>query len=290
MVAVSRKKSEIDKKISELNIVKLKLDSIKEKQAKIDSNLERRKSIDKDIEMLSKQVELLKDSVRALGKYDNLFMKTEQDFKRALGDERDADIKRGAIKKEIEITKNIIGEMKQEIGKKEAIKENLIREVEINEWISNQFLELIAFTERNVLLKLREEFSNIFNEWFNILVPDIFSVSLDEDFTPVIFQRDFELDYTFLSGGERTAIALAYRLALNKTLNSVFSDIKTRNLVILDEPTDGFSEQQLDKMRDVLHELDSEQLLIVSHEQKIESFVENVIRLKKDSGLSGVEV
>jgi len=57
----------------------------------------------------------------------------------------------------------------------------------------------------------------------------------------------------------------------------------------LDEPTDGFSEQQLDKMRDVLQELDVAQLVIVSHEQKIEGFVDNVIRLKKSNGITEKE-
>ena len=64
------------------------------------------------------------------------------------------------------------------------------------------------------------------------------------------------------------------------------SKIKTRDIVILDEPTDGFSEQQLDKIRDVLQQLNVKQLIIVSHEQKIESFVENVIRFKKVNGIS----
>ena len=35
----------------------------------------------------------------------------------------------------------------------------------------------------------------------------------------------------------------------------------------MDEPTDGFSEQQLDKMRSVLEELNSNQLIIVSHDR-----------------------
>jgi exonuclease SbcC len=92
-----------------------------------------------------------------------------------------------------------------------------------------------------------------------------------------------------MSGGERTAIALAYRLALNQTINSLMSKIKTKDLVILDEPTDGFSEQQLDKMRDVLQELKVQQLIIVSHETKIESFVENIIKFRKENGVSFVE-
>ena len=136
------------------------------------------------------------------------------------------------------------------------------------------------------MITLRNEFSTLFKEWFSMLVSEIFNVHLDEDFTPVIEQQDYELDYSYLSGGERTAIALAYRLALNQVINSLVSKIKTRDLVILDEPTDGFSDQQLDKMREVLEELDVGQLIVVSHEQKIEGFVDNIIRFKKENGLS----
>ena len=41
-------------------------------------------------------------------------------------------------------------------------------------------------------------------------------------------------------------------------------------------------------MRDVLQELNVDQLIIVSHDQKIESFVDNIIKLKKQDGVSGV--
>ena len=136
------------------------------------------------------------------------------------------------------------------------------------------------------MAKVRNEFSELFNKWFSMLTPDNFHVRLDENFTPVISQKDFELDYGFLSGGERTAVALAYRLALNQIINSLFSNVNTQGLIILDEPTDGFSEQQLDKIRDILQEINSNQLILVSHEQKIEGFVDNVIKLKKEQGLS----
>ena len=136
------------------------------------------------------------------------------------------------------------------------------------------------------MIKLRNEFSKFFSEWFSMLVPETFNVRLDDQFTPIIEQHDYELDYAYLSGGERTAIALAYRLSLNQVLNSILSNLKTKGIVILDEPTDGFSDQQLDKMREVLEELDMAQLIIVSYEQKIEGFVENVIKLSKQSGVS----
>ena len=155
---------------------------------------------------------------------------------------------------------------------------------ELADWLSSQFLILVDSIERNVLLKLRSEFSLLFRKWFSVLVSeDSLDSQIDENFTPIILQNDAEMDYSFLSGGERTAVALAYRLALNQTINSFLSKIKTRGIIILDEPTEGFSETQIEKMRDILEELKSEQLIIVSHEQKIEGFVDNIIRISKEN-------
>jgi exonuclease SbcC len=93
-----------------------------------------------------------------------------------------------------------------------------------------------------------------------------------------------------LSGGEKTSVALAYRLALNKVINDLINNIKTKDIIILDEPTDGFSSEQLDKMRDVLQELDMKQLIMVSHETKMESFVQNIIRINKQEHNSQINI
>ena len=189
--------------------------------------------------------------------------------------------------RELEIVKNRLLELTSEITEKEKHQEHIKRLRGLQEWIENKFLNLINLTERNVLMKLRSEFSNIFSEWFGLLVSNSLSVRIDENFSPIINNQDYEIEYDFLSGGERTAIALAYRLALNQVLNSLVSQIKTKGVMILDEPTDGFSGEQVDKMRDLFDQLKSEQLILVSHEQKIEGFVDHVIRVEKD-GVSGV--
>jgi exonuclease SbcC len=106
-------------------------------------------------------------------------------------------------------------------------------------------------------------------------------VRIDEEFTPIIMQNNYENDVNNLSGGEKTSVALAYRLALNKVINDLINNIKTKDIIILDEPTDGFSSEQLDRMREVLYELNIKQLIMVSHEPKMESYVENVIRINK---------
>ena len=206
-----------------------------------------------------------------------------------LRQERLADIKVAELKKEIEVFSWQIEELKKEIEKTEKIKLQLNYITELENWLSKQFISLISFIEKNVMIKLKTEFSKLFAEWFYMLVSDNFNVHLIDDFTPIIEQQDYEIDYAYLSGGERTAIALAYRLALNQVINSLMSKIKTRDLVILDEPTDGFSEQQLDKMRDVLQQLNVKQLIIVSHEQKMEGFVENVIKFRKSAGITNID-
>lgn len=191
-------------------------------------------------------------------------------------------------RKEVEMLKKQVEVIGIEIAEKERVREQMSYLRSLQDWLEEKFLSLITLTETNVLITIRRDFSKIFNEWFSALVSDSLSVRLDEDFTPIITNQDYDIDYDFLSGGERTAVALAYRLALNQVINSMLSKIKTKDLIILDEPTDGFSEQQLGKMRDIFDQLEAKQIILVSHEQKIEGFVDNIIRIKKD-GTSGIE-
>jgi len=191
-------------------------------------------------------------------------------------------------RKEFEMSKKIAEDLEKEVSEKENIRSQISHLRSVQDWIEEKFIPLITLTEAKVMITLRRDFSKVFQEWFSMLVSDAITVNLDEDFTPVIINQDYELDYDFLSGGERTAVALAYRLALNQTINSMLSSIKTKDLLILDEPTDGFSDQQLDKMREIFSQLNCKQVILVSHEQKIEGFVDNIIRIKKE-GTSKVD-
>jgi|TARA_B100000315_G_scaffold255578_1_gene299253 exonuclease SbcC len=274
---------------TQLQILRIKTAEIQEAKLKINELTNSINSSKKDEEILKKHMDNLKNSILEFSKFSNFYEIKQVELKQAFQKEKQIEIELAEFRKEEELTKKEIGELKTKIEEIEKVKSNLIKTIELEQWLSGEFLNLINFTERNIMLTLRNEFSKLFNKWFGMLTTDSFYVNLDETFSPIISQGDFELDYAFLSGGERTAVALAYRLALNQILNSLLSKIKTQNLVILDEPTDGFSEQQLDKVRDILQELNVEQLILVSHEQKIEGFVDNVIKLKKEIGLSKLE-
>lgn len=280
----------LDKQYQELQIIKVKIESLKEKKTRLKEIENSMESIQEDIKLLESHLTTLKDSLLNFATLEALHKTRKQEFDLALTREKNAEIKIAEFNKEIEITRQHIADLQEEIREKEKIKREMQFLAELEQWLSEQFLEIVSFIEKNIMLKLRDEFSRLFNQWFSLLVQDSFIVRLDEDFTPIIEQQDYELDYTYLSGGERTAVALAYRLALCQVINSMLSSIKTRDMIILDEPTDGFSEQQLDKMRDIFQQLKVKQLIIVSHEQKIEGFVENIIKCRKENGITKIEV
>ncbi|MDD5699808.1 MAG: hypothetical protein PHH00_01285 [Candidatus Nanoarchaeia archaeon] len=278
-----------EKELTDLKILKVKIEGIQERKERLNEIQKVNQTFERDIEMLRQHVESLNSSIFELNKFDVLFEEKQNELNEALMEERNAEIKVAELRKEIEVFSRQIEELKERISRIEALKKQLDYLNTLEDWLTKNFLSLISLIEKNVMVKLKAEFSRSFSDWFAMLVSDNFHVTLSDDFTPVIEQQDYELDYAYLSGGERTAIALAYRLSLNQVINSFLSKIKTRDLVILDEPTDGFSEQQLDKMRGVLEQLNVNQLIIVSHEQKIESFVDNIIRLKKEQGFSRLE-
>ena len=257
-----------------------------EKQEKLAELQKLNTSLNNDVDLLNKQLTTLKEDILSFRKYDSLFDEKQTELDKALEDERKSEINVAELKKEIGFVSNQINELETTIEKTREILKKLNYIADLESWITQKFIPIISNVERNVMIKLRSEFSNLFAEWFNMLVSDTFNVSLRDDFSPIVQQQDYEIEYSDLSGGERTAIALAYRLSLNQVINSLLSKINTKDLVILDEPTDGFSAQQLVKMRDVLQELNVGQLIIVSHEQKIEDFVENVIKFKKEDNES----
>jgi DNA repair protein SbcC/Rad50 len=275
-----------EKELAESRILIMKAEVIENKKNKLRELIPLQEKSKQDLDFLDKHAQNLNDALLEFSKFDRVFEEKQTTLQETSKKERMSEIKVAEVKKEIEFFTKTIEELEERIKKIKKVKEKLDHISDLESWLANKFIPVVSAIESNVMRKLKSEFSRLFSEWFAILVPESFNVRLSNNFTPIIEQQDYEIDYSYLSGGERTAIALAYRLSLNQVINSLMSRLKTRDLVILDEPTDGFSEQQLDKMREVLDQLKTEQMIIVSHEQKIEGFVENVIRFEKQHGES----
>lgn len=157
-------------------------------------------------------------------------------------------------------------------------------------WLTDYFVTTVKAIEKSVLATINQEFDAMFKRWFAMLVADPEKeVSVDEDFTPLVTQGGYEQEVKYLSGGERTSVALAYRLALNLLAQRVSAGMRS-NLLILDEPTEGFSKEQLGSVREVLDEVGCPQVIIVSHDKELESFADQIIRVVKTGTESSVAV
>ncbi|MFQ5474296.1 MAG: hypothetical protein ACE5DM_00505 [Candidatus Nanoarchaeia archaeon] len=229
---------------------------------------------------------------QALKEHDGLHSRYESakaELEKLLVKERQVEIAMTECSKDIESIQQMLKMIKDSIDKLTSLESKLERIRLLREWIENHFSLLVANMEKHVLLRAHNEFDELFQHWFSALIEDeTISVRLDEQFSPLIMQNGYETDALNLSGGEKTSVALAYRLALNTVINQIIGEIRTKDILILDEPTDGFSSYQLDKIKDVLEELQVRQIFIVSHESKMESFVDHVLHVQKNEHISQV--
>lgn len=267
----------------------LKIKNNKEKQDRI-SNLE---SYQYKINLELKDLESKKIETN---KKLELFLDIESKY---VGAKKEIDILRGShtnleIQKSRTETKineysKQVSQLSKELEKKYELRVQLNKISILYQWIDSFFIPMIDNIERSTMSKINIEFNEIFQRWFKMIM-DIegLNIRLDDNFSPIIDQNGYEVEFDNLSGGEKTAASLSYRLALNQVINGLVSTINTKDLIILDEPTDGFSEDQLDKIRIVLNELNTKQTILVSHESKIESFVENIIRFNKDNHITSI--
>jgi exonuclease SbcC len=175
-----------------------------------------------------------------------------------------------------------------EIDKMRNAQERAAKLKEYEIWLSEYFRPTVEMIERQIMLEMNSRFNQEFQRFFSALIddPDV-RVRVNEDFTPIFERQSFEQEYDALSGGERTSIALAYRLALNVIVQQE-ATTGAGDLLILDEPTDGFSREQLSKMRDILKALNCKQVILVSHERELEGMADHVYRVEKGQGGSRV--
>ncbi|MBW2965963.1 AAA family ATPase [Candidatus Woesearchaeota archaeon] len=273
----------------EFSVIKLRIDSLKEKENNLKNISLMQEKIKEEIGRINtKKLELSKKVVED-NEIEEANNKLRQKIDSLVNEDTNLKISKAKFEREKEVINRDLVVLDKEIEEKIKIKKRIGYIVELQNWFDSYFIKLMSTIEKQVMLNIYHEFNELFQNWFGMLMEDeSISARLDEEFIPIIEQNGYETDISHLSGGERTAAALAYRLALNKVINDLMKGIKTKDMIILDEPTDGFSSEQLDKVRDVLEQIGVNQTIIVSHESKIESFVDNVIRINKNEHVSEV--
>lgn len=285
-IVTDYQKSDLDSTYAEhSNLIRSKQRKIEEKKTKEKLSLE----LDDEVLILTKKLDEMKVIFRDRQEVEN-GLKDLESTKESLENEL-MKMKENLAMRKTELDNNLrqIELYDRKIDDLEKRVDKIVFTDQIGIWLNQHFIPSLEQIESHVLIRVKEEFNTLFQKWFYLLIEvgDI-DVEIDEFFTPVVIQSGYRLEVDSLSGGEKTSIALAYRLALNEIIRRMimFDD----NLLILDEPTDGFSKEQLVQIKYVLEELSAAQVIIVSHEKELEGFVETIFRVVKESERSQVEL
>ncbi len=94
-----------------------------------------------------------------------------------------------------------------------------------------------------------------------------------------------ERELSFLSGGERIALGLAFRLALSLYLAGEIP------LLIMDEPTPYLDDERRRRLVDIMecYLKKIPQVIIVSHDEELKDAADKVVRIRLENGVSKVE-
>jgi DNA repair protein SbcC/Rad50 len=254
----------------EVKVLRKKLQLSSMRLAKLGSELEEAASEANEVRELSQRISDL-----------------ESKLKRARQEDKEASLELSRAKTELADATKDLQRLDLEVKKKERALAEARRLGSYQAWLSSFFRPTVHLIEKQTLTQAASRFNEHFQRFFTSLVddPDMV-VRVSEDFSPLFEREGFEQDFEALSGGERTSMALAYRFALNSVVRE--SVASRPELVILDEPTDGFSKEQVYKMRGLLDELDSRQVILVSHERELEPMADHIFRVEKKNGTSVV--
>ena len=152
-------------------------------------------------------------------------------------------------------------------------------------WVGHAFHDALLRMEQRLLAHAKTAFERNFARYFATLLDDpSIEASTDLTFTPAVTIDGVWTPADALSGGERTSLALAFRLALAGVVRTL-GGLRLSTL-LLDEPTDGFSPEQVVRMGELLDELALPQVILVSHEGQLAAIADRVVRVEKKDGRS----
>jgi exonuclease SbcC len=257
------------------------LENIKNNRAKLED-------ASKTVEDSTRELGKVKESVQKLEKIEFDLSKVKLEIEKLDNELKNSEREVAKGQAQVGEWKRQKAQLELSLKKKEERKQRAEKLNEYAIWIQDYFSPTLEQIEKQVLMNINLDFDSQFQKWFGMLVDDPGKqAKIDEDFTPIIEQDGIDQDVSFLSGGEKTSVALAYRLALNSIVRKVSTGMHS-NVLILDEPTDGFSKEQLSKVREILDELECPQIILVSHERELESFADQIYHVTKTNGMSTV--
>ncbi|WP_297981888.1 SMC family ATPase [uncultured Methanobrevibacter sp.] len=136
---------------------------------------------------------------------------------------------------------------------------------------------------RKITKPIIQSNTKAFFEKFNFNFSDLI---ISEDYDIFVYGPEGEANLNMVSGGEKIAIALALRLGITQALSNGNIDS-----ILLDEPTIHLDDLRINELADLLRNMQIiPQMIIVTHDEGLESSADTLIKVKKENGISSVEI
>lgn len=138
---------------------------------------------------------------------------------------------------------------------------------------------ILRARSKPVIEKYTREFFEEFNFNYSNLI-------LDNEYNITLYGPEGEAKLDMISGGEKIAVALALRLGITQAMSK--GSIET---ILLDEPTIHLDSQRRQELIGLLRGMSVlPQMIIVTHDSELENAADSIIKVKKENGISKVEI
>jgi len=159
-------------------------------------------------------------------------------------------------------------------------------------------VETLRDAYKTVRPHLRTEYINVLRSRTQNLLDEMLTatdkqllIDVDENYSPLIRgESNVWRDSTSISGGERTLLAFAYKIALGQLIVEAKTG-ESPGIIILDEPTEslGPEDGSISRLAESLTRLKGiEQIIAVTHSEDFAEKAEHLIRARKEAGISTV--
>ncbi|MCE4618816.1 MAG: SMC family ATPase [Desulfurococcales archaeon] len=280
-------REELEDAISEIKNAKNLLVELKVKAQRLRELEEKIKRLEEDVlelEEVRNQIVMYEEQLAEVEKE----LDDKQDELSSILKKRDElSAEKARIEANIENLTKEVKELEAEIGKLNEVKKKMITSVMagiILLDIQEKLLENTRSSLENAMSEILDKFGL---EYHGVTIKDV-----GKGFEVRVLSRNAPREnngehISILSGGEKTALALAYVLALQKIL------AMNLGFLILDEPTSELDSERRETLMELINTLSSEeiaeQLIIITHHEDVIDKVDKTCRVEKTSGVSRVD-
>ena len=248
-----------------------------------DKVLKIKEELDKDFDEKNSVIIQHENSIKSLEYNPEEYEEIQKEYKSLLDKIKEIDTVIIQLKTRIEKDQESIQENDKYLKEIEDIvvkQEQLATHIKLLEKIRGYYGK--DGVQKIIRNKVRPDIERNTFEIFSEFDFDYQSITLDEEYNILIKKQNSEINLKMLSGGEKIVIALALRLGIARTITQ-----NKTELLILDEPTIHLDAERRENLINIIREINIvPQMIIVSHDDEMESLSNNIIKISKVDGIS----